>query len=407
MICKLNIKEKLGLFSVLVCINYHPLVQWILHLDGAGRVPFVLYMLSFILLFRKLIRTAIKVPIIFYILLTLFQFCNALIKGSPLLEESSYLLIVHLLCPLITMLVVTHCARRKFNYTLRLCTIGLFIYSCFCIVFSGLFSIERTDADINANEIALYSAINVGLFLLCYVRRLISFNKLLFVAIPLILVVITGSKMGFAMVALMFVGLWVNMVSNKSLSYKLKGFIVLAIMLSALIYILNHFEVGSRFEEMNDINQNLVTGTVLDNFGDRGAQYYFSWPVFKEHPVTGIGIGNWSQLNPTGHVCHSEYLVQYLEGGLICFSLFILFWIYLFKKLKLRKKFIHNSTLDKGTINLMYFILASIIFSNSVLWSYDMHCVFIVYALVLGFCPTGQKYRRYKLVLKNDESSKK
>ena len=383
---QLNTEERIGLFSILICINYNPLVQWILHFDEAGRVPFVLYILSFLLLFKELISSAFKRPVIFYVLLTVFQFCNALIKGSPLLEKSSYLLITHLLCPIVTMLIITYSAQRNFDYTLKWCTVGLFIYSCLCLIFSGLFTNERYDVAINANEIALYCVINVGLFLLCFVRKLISFHKLLLVSIPLILVVITESKMGFAMAALMFAGLWINMMSGRSVSSKLKGFAILAIMLSASIYILNHFEIGSRFEEMNDINPSRKTGTVLDNFGDRGLQYYASWPVFKNHLVTGIGIGNWRKFNPIDQVCHSEYMVQYLEGGLICFSLFILFWISLFKKLKLKKRCIPVSQAsDKATIILMYFILASIIFSNSVLWSYDMHCVFIVYALAIAF----------------------
>lgn len=190
----------------------------------------------------------------------------------------------------------------------------------------------------------------------------------------------------------MMFGYW-SMTTNKkhrSLKSLFLSLTILLVLVVGFLLLMNYSEVGERMASTTEQTEIGTTGTILDYFGDRGLQYFLSWPYFLRNPITGIGVGNWIGYNPFGLVCHSEYMVQYLEGGLISFVLYCLFWAYMLKQLNLARKKSYNARIRSPRI-LLIFILLSILFANSVLWSYDMYCVFIVYALVLGFCQSGQK----------------
>lgn len=400
----LSLFDLFGLFAVLVAVIYKPLSVWFLHFDEAERVPTFCCIFSFIVLFPKIWHYLLSKPFVFYLLLAVFQYMNGLIKGSYLNYDADgiYLLTTRIFLPFISLLLVYNAAKKSFDNTLTICTAGLFIYSLIPFVFGGLLSgLDRSSYDVNANEIALYCAISIGLFLLSYVRKIIPWYCLFLTMIPLISVIITASRMGFAMVAIMIVGFWYIITFKKRNSLKriIISTALLAVFIVGFVFLMKYAEIGERMSsttkqlEIDDRQ----TGTILDYFGDRGPQYYFSWPYFLKHPVSGIGIGNWRIYNFFGQACHSEYMVQYLEGGLISFILYCLFWAFMLKHLYPGKTKLQDTRL-KTSRTFLLFVLESILFANLVIWSYDMYCVFVVYALVLGLYQGRQRKSTYRII---------
>lgn len=393
--------DYVGLYVVILFILYSPLSNWILHFDMAWRIPFAISIVTFVALFKSIIPIVSRTPFRFYVIVAFFQFFNGIFKESYLNYSGNgvYLIAIHLFLPILTFLLTVNAARRNFDFTLKTITFCLFLYSILCCICSGLFVNGRTSSSINANEIALYSAIDVGLFFLCYIRRTMKGYALFLVLIPITTVVITASRMGIIMSMIVVIGTWILHIftSHKSVIQIVTNFIFLLCIVAGLIFIICYSEVGERLKTTTEQAEQIKmeTGTVLDYYGDRGGQYYFSWPYFKEHPITGLGISNWGgKYNPTGMVCHSEYLVQYLEGGIVSFTLYLIFWIGLLKFVINRIKQRENNRLRQSAIIIML-ILISIIFANSVLWTYDMHCVFVIYALALSMPSSkyGYKYR--------------
>ncbi len=394
-----------GLLTVIITVIYRPLSVWLFHFDGAERVPTFCCLASFVLLLPKIRHYLFSKPFVFYLLLAVFQYVNGLAKGSYLNydQDGIYLLTIQIFLPFITSILVCNAAKQNFDYTLKVCTAGLFVYSLISFVLGGLLSsLDRYSYEINANEIAFYCALSVGLFLLCHIRKIIPRYYLFFALIPLSSVIITASRMGIGMIAIMFAGFWYIITFKKriSLTRLLSSTALLIVFIVGFLLLMKYAEIGERISTTTEqLEDDRLTGTVLDYFGDRGPQYFISWPYFLKHPLTGIGIGNWINYNPFGLVCHSEYMVQYLEGGLISFVLYCLFWAFMLKRRHPKRTIPQDIRLEQARIFLV-FVLISILFANFVLWSYDMYCVFIVYGMAIGLGQTGQKYYIYKLVPK-------
>lgn len=159
------------------------------------------------------------------------------------------------------------------------------------------------------------------------------------------------------------------------------GILALSIIAVITYYILEHTLVGERLAgtttQMEELG--LATGTILDLFGDRGIQYYVSWPYFLDNLITGIGLRHWVEDGPTGHVCHSEYLTMYLENGLIGIALYAAFYYQIIKRLLQRKA--ATAGTDKNIFKYLLLTFIALLFINSVLWSFDALGFFAVYAL--------------------------
>lgn len=378
--------EKIGLFAVIFRIIWTPLQVWSLHFDGAGRLSFCFLLFAFILLFHEIKQYSWEKPLTIYTVLAAYMIFNGLLKGSAAMYEKDgiWLMITHLSSPILSMLIIALCARINFNITLKWLSWGLLLYCLLCFIFSTIDDEGRLNAEINANEIALHAAIGFGLFLLAFLqeeKKTLTIIALIFLAFTIIL---TGSRMGLAMVSIMCIFFIVIKYDLRDSNKLFGALIVFIAFISISFYIMDNTLIGERmlgtttdYEKMT-----IKTGTILDYYGDRGAQYFFSWPVFLKHPITGIGFNQWIKYSPSKLVCHSEYMVQYVECGLIAFSLFIWFWYLMLWNII---KSIKSSGTHKDVLKMLLAFLFAIIFSNSVLWSYNMICVFVVYALAFAY----------------------
>ena len=168
---------------------------------------------------------------------------------------------------------------------------------------------------------------------------------------------------------------------KKNILSLIGGIFILGVIAVITYYILEHTLVGERLTGTSTQVEGgqLETGTILDLFGDRGFQYYVSWPYFLDNLITGIGLRHWAEDGPTGYVCHSEYLTMYLENGLIGIALYVAFYYQIIKRLLQRKA--ATAGTDKNIFKYLLLVFIAMLFINSVLWSFDALGFFAIYAL--------------------------
>lgn len=382
-----NIKQKFTLLAVIFRLIWSPLQVWYIHADGAGMLSFYLLLAAFIVSFREIKITAWSKPLTIYAILAVYMMLNGLLMGSAEMypKGGDWIIVTHLLTPIMSMMIIANCASNDFDKTAKWMAYGLTIYCLLCLRNSAMDDQGRLNAEINANEIALSAAIGYGLYLLLYLRQTISTKLLLLAIIPAFLIVLTGSRMGLAMIALMSFSMAALKFDFKNATNLVGALILTVLLVGVSVYILDNTVIGERMMGTTTDHEELKfeTGTILDYYGDRGFQYYFSWPVFLEHPIFGVGFHQWRKYSPTGHVCHSEYMVQYVECGFVAFLLFLAFWYQMMKNLNYYRKITQED--EKKTVQFLIVILVSIIYSNSVLWSYNMICVFTIYALAYAY----------------------
>lgn len=383
----LSIKDKIAIIAVIFRVLWPPLQVWYIHADGAGILSFYILLVAFVVNINEIINTALYKPLTIYIILAVYMILNGLLMGSAEMypKGGDWIIITHLITPILSMMIIANCAIKNFDGTVKWIAYGLTIYCILCMINSAMDDRGRLNAEINANEIALSAAICYGLYLLLYLRQAISTIPLLLAIIPALIIVLTGSRMGLAMIALMSFAFAALKIDLKNATNLLGTLVLIGSLVGISIFIMDNTIIGERMMGTTTDHENMTleTGTILDYYGDRGFQYYFSWPVFLEHPLFGVGFHQWQRYSPTGHVCHSEYMVQYVECGLVAFLLFLSFWYFLMKDLNYYRKILQGD--EKNTILFLIVILVAIIYSNSVLWSYNMICVFTIYALAYAY----------------------
>ena len=236
----------------------------------------------------------------------------------------------------------------------------------------------------NANEIALLVFTGFVSSIILFVRKRIGIPVFIVIGTVFIYAIMSvGSRMGFGM---MFIVAVVSVLALRR-QRNLRTYVFLAVLIVAgyfvVDFILDETFLGERL--MNTTTQmedsRLATGTVFDRFGDRGIQYYMSWPFFVKHPFFGIGFHQWIKYSPSNLVSHSEYMVQYLEGGVVAFSLYMSFLIGLLVRL-VKAIRISPDHPDTKTAKVLFAVMLAVIFGNFVLWTYDSKGIFIIYGIV-------------------------
>lgn len=384
---KFNQKETLALMAVVLRVLWLPLSVWYLHFDGGGRLTFAFLVLSFLTLLKEILRISFKKPLSIYVVLALYMIANGFLmnSASAFSKDGNWLIITSISSPILSMLIIAYTANKNFDGTTKWIAWGLFIYCCLCLINSGYDIHGRMNDEINANEMALIAAIDFGLFVLLYVRKTIKKRFIPLSVIPLFLIVESGSRMGIGIVLVILLFL----LYLKTDFNNVRNIVIFIVLVAVLVvggqYIMTETLVGERLMGTTHSYETMTmrTGTILDYYGDRGLQYYHSWPVFLSHPIFGIGFHRWKLYNPTGLVAHSEWIVQYVECGLVALTLFVWFWFTLLKKLIIVKKRLVKT--DYATAFILLAILLSIVYANTVLWSYDNIGVFSIFALTYGF----------------------
>lgn len=245
----------------------------------------------------------------------------------------------------------------------------------------------RLGMQMNANELGINAALTVMLlFILRNTKKIKTIYFLLLAFLPVYIVISTGSRS--ALIALfMVVGLSFLVYRSKNI-IKTISVIFFGIILSIIsISLLEEYSLGyKRLQITRAEGETIVkTGTLLDNLGSRGIYYVLGWEIFVDHPVFGVGLGNYKYHNRySNQPNHVEIMIQLSELGIIGFLLFAIFniWIFgsLFRIWK-RVKEIRLLRIETETYMAALLTIFGLFFTTYTHWHL---IVFATYGLIIG-----------------------
>lgn len=376
---RFGILEKFIAFILIYVICSVPIQRFAQTVDGAGRFPTILLIFCCFLILGKIKNDIFSKPLSIYLILAIYMLFNVLVKGAYM---PAFIYFKIIFDSVFFMWLIVYLSQINFDKTIWILFIGFYLYTLLCFFNGSMSAGERLGGAINANTIGLNAFFAIAFALFLYVRKKIKLLSLVILLIlPFYVAILTGSRMTLGASLFIIAGTFIVSRNKKNILSLIGGIFILTIIAIITYYILEYTLVGERLAgtttQMEESSQ--ATGTILDLFGDRGIQYYVSWPYFLDYLVTGIGLRHWMEDGPTGYVCHSEYLTMYLENGLIGIALYAAFYYQIIKRLFQHKA----ATAGTGKNIFKYLLLTfiALLFINSVLWSFDSLGFFAVYAL--------------------------
>lgn len=380
-------KQSFTFASVLltVVVSWFPISRFLLGFDYNGRTALFLALALLLFYFGQINKVAFKRPLIYFLLLNSFIILNSIFKGLEGFEPGPFIFITVMITPLVFMWMIVVMSQNDFDRTLKILLIIFYVYTLLTLL-DG-FSVRDTARFgniINPNTLALNVLFTIVFASFLYVRKQFSLTFYIFVIfLPVIIEILTGSRMGVLSMALIIMSVYI--IKTGVTSKNLFALIVIgALLYLGSKYVIDYTDVGGRLlstqEESETFRDRYATGTILDYLGDRGAQYNLSWQTFLDNFWTGIGFGNWVIINPLNLVCHSQYMVLYLENGILAFFLYMaaVFWL-------LKRLFVMAFKRLKGegrqTPLLMIAIIIVLLLMNLVLWTYDAYGYYAMFAL--------------------------
>lgn len=364
--------------------------SYILKVDGAQRsILFLTVLICLVYLKNASFRTNIfSTPYIFWLLWGIYAFINTLTLGGYIgLPKLSFFTM--LFVPLVVIWFIGVEQYRDRKYIFNVIILGLFIR----ILLSYIFELgnmqnfgDRLGGRLNANEIAVSAIVLICFIFLKYFYGEIRFsNMMLLVSFPVFIIVLTGSRGSFGALLLLIIAFFIIIRTDKvrrNFMIFLLGFILIY---SALTYILGNTNLGLRLSETlhqgETLNKLGSNSPLLQKFGDRGIFYKLGFEIFLEHPVRGIGLGNFIKFSGSV-VQHSEYMIQLCELGLIGSTLFILFYGYIGRNLIYLRNVLPD---DRKIIEAYIAVLFVILFLAFSLFQYTLVVIFLLLGSLIGF----------------------
>ena len=390
-------------FYIALVLLWAPLQGTILTVDGKGRILLVLTIIAFITncnkrSFRQLISSK---PIIFWFIWCIYAISNTYFKGYSNADTSfTYFAINQILCPCVLM---TICAKEYITNTKRFLRVILYIFLIYAFIgtfFMDISYIAEEEGVIDKNTLGNALALNVIMIAfftgVMYCRKEITLK----VAIILILftvgiVVISATRKALGAVAIMIIALMFSQIKFTLGSF-IKMLLPTIVLYVGIIYIMNNTQMGERLTSLEEQTANVeMEYDIGDSFflkmvGDRAPQYIIGTEIFKQHPISGIGLTNFTNVSRYPFRLHTEYMVQLCECGIIGFVLFIMFYtnitLSLFKKIKLGIE-------EKKNVIIMLGGIVSLLFLYLTTWAYNTCTYFAVLGTIIGFISSNKNIK--------------
>lgn len=397
---------KIQYIYIIFIIVWTP-INFIINMDAMGRLKMILTIVTFVILYNNdsVYRRCLKnggMKIL--VLLVGYMICNYLILYIPsrVARPGEQLVqVFNLIYPVITASVVIYEIYKKRES--RLYNVIIFAYYLWTILLLGFNngmseqSGRLTIQGIDGNDFAFVGCIIVFLIYIKCLKYNMSVVKGIILSImPIILIVLSGSRTAFGCVVMIVATMMIVLVRHLDAKKFMVILILSVIAGGGLFYVMENTTLGERLSDTSTQSKNgdMETGTFVDVLGDRGPFYYYGFMKFTEEPVHGIGLTNFSKLRvwgwgSTGLVCHSEYMVQLSECGIIGFILYVSFlcslW-YRICKASLRKLIVPRPWLYCG--------LGMVVFIPLFFWTYDRLYIFIIYGIIIGYTQHVQIYSK-------------
>lgn len=296
-----------------------------------------------------------------------------------------FYLVNKLLTPYLALALACHegVVNRK-----RLVKLLVFAFTFYC--FLGFFFMGRAHSEDDSsltlgNGLAIYGSLLVFLLIAARNEEAMSgFGFITLVVLVLLMIISTATRKAFGVAAILIAFYGLSLVSLKP-----KNIIfVVVLAIGAYVgveYVMDNTYLGERLSNTSEQAESRINyasdSKFLQFVGDRAPHYVLGWEIFKQHPVTGIGLNNFIHVSGYTERLHTEYMVQFTENGLIGFILFVLYNFWYIKNLNRLRRASENKS--KAIIGLGWIV--ALLFLEVTAWTYDMNAAFICSGVVASY----------------------
>lgn len=386
---KASIKTVINLAYLVFLIVWQPIKMLTIQIDGKGRIPFVLTL--FVLLYNLFANPDVrklmwKKPFVIWLIWIVYAFVNMMVKGYHFDSNTPLFFLVNkLLIPYLALTLTCHegVVNRK-----RLVRLLVFAFAFYC--FLGFFFMGRAHSEDDSsltlgNALAIYGSLLVFLLIAARNEEAMSgFGFTTLVVLVLLMIISTATRKAFGVAAILIAFYGLSLVSLKPKNI----FFVIVLAIGAYVgveYVMDNTYLGERLANTSEQSESRIDyasdSKFLQFVGDRAPHYVLGWEIFKQHPVTGIGLYNFMHVSGFQERLHTEYMVQFTENGLIGFILFVLYNFWYIKNLNRLRRASENKS--KAIIGLGWIV--ALLFLEVTAWTYDMNAAFICSGVVASF----------------------
>lgn len=332
---------KLKYLFIFYAILRFPLHQLTGLQDSKGRLYSMLLLISIGYYYYKknnFRMMIIKAPYKYWGLWVVYVLCNVLIQGTAY-EMKLWQVFTFITAPL----VLLYFTNLNFGYDikilLKIIIISAYLSQIIIILNEGFTSYsdgDRFGLLLNSNEIGINALLTFVFLYLHFTFSKMKLQTFLILSIlPSYILLMSGSRSAFVPFAFFILTIYITKRSRSIV----KAIITIVIGVSLTIFlaphILDNLLVIERLRSSKLEGEMVVnTGTALDYLGSRAKYYVFGYVIFKNDMVFGVGLFNYRLHNPLSHQPnHVEIMIQLSELGIIGFSIFLLFNIWVGKHL--------------------------------------------------------------------------
>jgi hypothetical protein len=377
------------LFVFLVCI-WAPLQVFIIKSDGAQRSIGVFLVLALLLNVNKtgFLKIILNPPIIFWAIWIFYVIINTLLKGySWDLPFYSFLIVV--ITPLFVLWMINDEDNQNRNSYLNVIVAGLFIRLLLIFLFDTSRSYDegRFGDKIDSNDFGISAVILIMFLYLKFLYKEFGLLSLIsLIAFPIYMIVLSASRNALAGLAILFFAHFIIHRTKDKLTNVIKIIFAGILVCGIFFFFIKSTYLGQRLTETAEQNieaeyQYDLSGTVFEKFGDRGIFYVQGWALFKENPITGIGLGNYSKYSFEELVLHSEYMIQLCELGVIGSILFLFYYGWIIKSLFGKWK---NDQENRRITEAFMFGILIILFMGFSMFQYSNPIYFLLSGFVIA-----------------------
>lgn len=355
-------------------------------IDGAGRISILLGILILLLNinnieFRKVLKST---PVLIWGLWGIYTAVNWLFHRVETVQVPWIFIGNQIFLVWIAMVVVTYECRRNYQTTLKFILSCLVIYVLIGLLFQRdtIYQSGRGGAALG-NVLPLTSLSMVATAIFMYVKKWLTLKNLVIIIIlslAAILFVATRKALGGLIIILFFLLITKYPLNNvKNFLSLIFGLLVFYVGLS---FMLDNTILGERMHGIDESANQFNTSNlrILNFLGDRAYFYIKGWEIFKEHPLTGIGINNFMYIDKLKLPFHTEYMAQLAENGIIGTILYVLFYCNIFKQIIRARKYHIIGNEYWPYLGWMFAVL----FISLTAWVYSFVHYYIVFGLVIG-----------------------
>jgi hypothetical protein len=410
---KMNINLKqINCFYIAFVILWLPINLAFLNIDGKGRIPAIVTILVLLLntlkdnqFYKKRFLTA---PLYLWLIWIIYNSINLLIKGFDHEISIGLYFMTVLFIPYLSMVIAFKEIQRDKTFFLNFIVVVLVFFSLLSITVLGKGEVTDSDANLDVQRVSgklgnmgpLVSLFILFFLSLLYIIKNKRFGTLVLFTIYIVgVVALSGTRKAIGAVMLILLTSYLA-----KLKFTFKN--ILATLFISLVlsfgynYVMENTALGARFEKGIKDGEKANTSTIeaLNFLGDRAYFYIDGWRIFKENPINGIGLENYTRVSRSNYRLHTEYIVQLAETGLIGTSLFFLFNFSIGKRLITTWKRYKNR---RPEVWVLAGGFLAILFLGLTAWTYSFPHYFIVFGVILGFLETIRREEEMKLSIAN------